>query len=147
MLKEVVTVTVKPERRKKLLIKLIGRARLASSATGKIIRRHTAQRQRRSTRLTRPTRMMMQQALLAPSTNSRKRSRRRPKRSQTVSDKLEKLKEAESNLSGSDAEEEASHFQYSDAFQFAQLKSKFEPSNFKQLEAFKAITCSYQDHT
>jgi hypothetical protein len=45
----------------------------------------------------------------------------------TVSAKLEQLKEAESGLSGTDAEKEASHFQYDDAFQFAQLESKFEP--------------------
>jgi hypothetical protein len=49
----------------------------------------------------------------------------------TVNAKLEQLKEHESDLSGSDAEEEDSHFQ----FQFAQLESEFEPriSNlFKQ---------------
>jgi hypothetical protein len=48
-----------------------------------------------------------------------------------VNAKLEQLKEHESDLSGSDAEEEDSHFQ----FQFAQLESEFEPriSNlFKQ---------------
>jgi hypothetical protein len=49
----------------------------------------------------------------------------------TVTAKLEQLKEAESDLSGSDAEEEASHFQ----FQFTQIESGFEPrisSLFKQ---------------
>jgi hypothetical protein len=42
--------------------------------------------------------------------------------------KLEKLKESESDLSGSDADED-SHFQYDDAFQFqfTQLESEFEP--------------------
>jgi hypothetical protein len=45
----------------------------------------------------------------------------------TVSAKLEQLKEAESDLSGSDAEEEASHFQCQDVFQFTQLETKFEP--------------------
>jgi hypothetical protein len=58
----------------------------------------------------------------------------------TVSSKLEQLREADSDLSGSDAEEEASHFQYDDAFQFAQLKSKFEPTIsklFKQSHATK----------
>jgi hypothetical protein len=45
----------------------------------------------------------------------------------TVSAKLEQLKEAESDLSGSNAEEEASHFQCQDVFQFTQLETKFEP--------------------
>jgi hypothetical protein len=45
----------------------------------------------------------------------------------TVSAKLKQLKEAESDLSGSNAEEEASHFQCQDVFQFTQLKTKFEP--------------------
>jgi hypothetical protein len=56
----------------------------------------------------------------------------------TVSDKLEQLKEAESDLSGSEAEEESSHFQYDDPFQFTQLESKFEPKIsklFKQSHA------------
>jgi hypothetical protein len=44
----------------------------------------------------------------------------------TVNAKLEQLKESESNLSGSDGEE-ASHFQYDDAFLFTQLESEFEP--------------------
>jgi hypothetical protein len=62
----------------------------------------------------------------------------------TVSAKLEQLKEAESDLSGSDAEEEASHFQCDDAFQFTQLESKFEPmilKLFKQSHGIK-ITLS-----
>jgi hypothetical protein len=46
----------------------------------------------------------------------------------TVSAKLEQLKEAQSDLSGTDTEEEASHFQYDDAFQFAPLESRFEPT-------------------
>jgi hypothetical protein len=41
----------------------------------------------------------------------------------TVNAKLEQLKESELDLSGSDAEEEDSHFQ----FQFAQLEPEFEP--------------------
>jgi hypothetical protein len=45
----------------------------------------------------------------------------------TVSAKFDQLKEADSNLSGSDAEEEASHFQCQDVFQFTQLETKFEP--------------------
>jgi len=44
----------------------------------------------------------------------------------TTNAKLKQLKESESDLSGSDAEEEASHFQRNDTFQFAQLKSEFE---------------------
>jgi hypothetical protein len=58
----------------------------------------------------------------------------------TISDKLKQFKEAECGLSGSDAEEEASHFQYDDALQFAQLESKFEPTIsklFKQSHATK----------
>jgi hypothetical protein len=58
----------------------------------------------------------------------------------TVNAKLEQLKEAESDLSGSDVEE-ASHFQFNAAaFQFAQLESEFEPriSNlFKQTHSNK----------
>jgi hypothetical protein len=54
----------------------------------------------------------------------------------TVNAKLDQLKESESDLSGSGAEEEDSHFQ----FQFAQLDSEFEPqiSNlFKQTHGNK----------
>jgi hypothetical protein len=58
----------------------------------------------------------------------------------TVSAKLEQLKEAESDLSGTYTEEEASHFQYDDAFQFTLLESKFEPTIsklFKQSHVVK----------
>ena len=58
----------------------------------------------------------------------------------TVNAKLDKLKEDDSDLSGSDAEEEASHFQYHQGVQFTQLESKFEPriSNlFKQSHGTK----------
>ena len=54
----------------------------------------------------------------------------------TVNAKLEQLKEAESDLSGSEADEEDSHFQ----FQFAQLESEFEPriaNLFKQAHGDK----------
>jgi hypothetical protein len=47
--------------------------------------------------------------------------------STTVSAKLNQLKEADSDPSGSDAEEEASHYQCQDVFQFTQLETKFEP--------------------
>jgi hypothetical protein len=58
----------------------------------------------------------------------------------TVSAKLEQLKEAESDLSATDTEEEACHFQYDDAFQFAQLESKSVPrisKLFKQSQVAK----------
>jgi hypothetical protein len=54
----------------------------------------------------------------------------------TVNAKLEQLKESESDLSGSEVEEESSHFQ----FQFTQMNSEFEPriSNlFKQTHGTK----------
>ena len=41
----------------------------------------------------------------------------------TVEAKLNQLKESKSGLSGLDAEEEASHFQRDEAFQFTQLES------------------------
>ena len=58
----------------------------------------------------------------------------------TVNTKLEQLKESESDLSGSDAEEESSHFQCHSDFQFAQLESKFKPrisKLFKQAHSTK----------
>jgi hypothetical protein len=58
----------------------------------------------------------------------------------TVSAKLDQLKESESDLSGSTAGEEASHFQHNEALQFTQLESEFEPriSNlFKQTHGKK----------
>jgi hypothetical protein len=45
----------------------------------------------------------------------------------TVNTQLEKLKEAESNISESEGEDEASHFQMDVALQFAQVEKEFEP--------------------
>jgi hypothetical protein len=45
----------------------------------------------------------------------------------TVNTQLEKLKEAESDISESEGEDEASHFHMDAALQFAQVKKKFEP--------------------
>jgi hypothetical protein len=53
----------------------------------------------------------------------------------TVNTQLEKLKEAESDISESEGEEEASHFQMDIALQFAQVEKEFEPrivKSFKQ---------------
>jgi hypothetical protein len=46
----------------------------------------------------------------------------------TVNAQLEKLREAEFNISESEGEDEASHFQMDAALQFAQVKKEFEPS-------------------
>jgi hypothetical protein len=45
----------------------------------------------------------------------------------TVNNQLEKLKEAESDISESEGEDEASHFQMDVALQFAQVEKEFEP--------------------
>jgi hypothetical protein len=45
----------------------------------------------------------------------------------TVNTQLEKLKEAESDISESEGEDEASHFQMDAALQFAQVEKEFEP--------------------
>jgi hypothetical protein len=45
----------------------------------------------------------------------------------TVNTQLEKLKEAESDISESEGEDEASHFQMDVALQFAQVEKEFEP--------------------
>jgi hypothetical protein len=45
----------------------------------------------------------------------------------TVNTQLEKLKEAESDISESEGEDEASHFQIDVALQFAQVEKEFEP--------------------
>jgi hypothetical protein len=45
----------------------------------------------------------------------------------TVNTQLEKLKEAESDISESEGKDEASHFQMDAALQFAQVEKKFEP--------------------
>jgi hypothetical protein len=45
----------------------------------------------------------------------------------TVNTQLEKLKEAESEISESEGEDEASHFQMDAALQFAQVENEFEP--------------------
>jgi Skp family chaperone for outer membrane proteins len=45
----------------------------------------------------------------------------------TVNTQLEKLKEAESTISESEGEDEASHFQMDAALQFAQVEKEFEP--------------------
>jgi hypothetical protein len=55
----------------------------------------------------------------------------------TVNTQLEKLKEAESDISESEDEDEASHFQMDAALQFAQVEKEFEPriaKLFKQAE-------------
>jgi hypothetical protein len=45
----------------------------------------------------------------------------------TVNTQLEKFKEAESDISESEGEDEASHFQMDTALQFAQVEKEFEP--------------------
>jgi hypothetical protein len=53
----------------------------------------------------------------------------------TVNTQLEKLKEAESDISESEGEDEASHFQMDLALQFTQVEKEFEPriaKSFKQ---------------
>jgi Skp family chaperone for outer membrane proteins len=45
----------------------------------------------------------------------------------TVNTQLEKLKEAESGISDSEGEDEASYFQMDAALQFAQVEKEFEP--------------------
>jgi hypothetical protein len=45
----------------------------------------------------------------------------------TVNTQLEKLKEADSDISDSETKEETSHFQYDHAFQFACIGKQFEP--------------------
>jgi hypothetical protein len=45
----------------------------------------------------------------------------------TVNTQLEKLKEAESDISESESEDEASHFQMDEALQLAQVEKEFEP--------------------
>jgi hypothetical protein len=45
----------------------------------------------------------------------------------TVNTQLEKLKEADSGISESEGEDEASHFQMDAALQFAQVEKEFEP--------------------
>ena len=59
----------------------------------------------------------------------------------TVNTQLQQLREEDSDLSDSDTEEEASHFQFVDnAFQFAQLDQEFEPriaKLFKQAHGTK----------
>jgi Skp family chaperone for outer membrane proteins len=45
----------------------------------------------------------------------------------TVNTQLEKLKEAESDISESEGEDEASHFQMDVALQFTQVEKEFEP--------------------
>jgi hypothetical protein len=45
----------------------------------------------------------------------------------TVNTQLEQLKEAESDISGSEEDEETSHFQCDEALQFTQLDNTFEP--------------------
>jgi hypothetical protein len=46
----------------------------------------------------------------------------------TVNTQLEKLKEADSDLSGSEDDDEHSHFQMDAALQFAQVDKEFEPT-------------------
>jgi hypothetical protein len=45
----------------------------------------------------------------------------------TVNTQLEKLKEAESDISESEGEDEALHFQMDAALQFVQVKKEFKP--------------------
>jgi hypothetical protein len=46
-----------------------------------------------------------------------------------VNTQLEKLKEAEYDISDSEGEDEASHFQMDPALQFAQVEKEFEPKS------------------
>jgi hypothetical protein len=52
----------------------------------------------------------------------------------TVNTQLEKLKEAESDISESEGEDEASDFQMDVTLQFAQVEKEFEPINAKLFE-------------
>jgi hypothetical protein len=56
----------------------------------------------------------------------------------TVNTQLEKLKEAESDISDSEGENEASHFQMDAALQFAQVEKEFEPriANFSSKQDY-----------
>jgi hypothetical protein len=52
----------------------------------------------------------------------------------TINTQLEKLKEAESDISESEGEDEASHFQIDVALQFAQVEKEFDPRIAKLFE-------------
>jgi hypothetical protein len=60
-----------------------------------------------------------------------------------VNTQLEKLKEAESDISESEGEDEASHFQMDAALQFAQVEKEFEPRIAK---FFKQAGLSFKIH-
>jgi hypothetical protein len=65
-----------------------------------------------------------------------------------VNTQLEKLKEAESDISESEGEDEASHFQMDVALQFAQVEKEFEPRIVKLFkQAVSKIKLDLRDNS
>jgi hypothetical protein len=97
------------------------RKRNATSATEKGIHQRIVLRSQVTTMI------VLWRVLLAALRKSRRILNLSKKNFTTVNTQLAQLKEADSDISESEEDEEASHFQVDQALQFAQVDKKFEP--------------------